>query len=160
LVYTIKTATETFSVTSKDFSALFLRAHDPAAMKVAVGCDANVASFTALITYKGPPGTKNPVRGELVALEFIPPDFRFMTPEEMRTATLVIYDQPAPPKTEKSEIITIGSITEDIEARRRVIVAREINNALRKPLDGEKRGMGFLDRIECADCADESGFVE
>ena len=151
LVYTIKTATESFSVTSKDFSALFLRSHDPAAMKVAVGCDANVASFDALITFKSTPGTRTAFRGELIAIEFIPPDFRFMSPEEMRTATLVIYDQPAPPKTENSEIITIGSIAEDIEARRRVIVAREINNALRKPLEGEKREMGFLERIECTD---------
>jgi tetratricopeptide (TPR) repeat protein len=152
LLYSIKTATETFTVTTKDFDALYLRAYDPAAMKVSVGCDANLASFTALITFKSMPGIKGAPRGELIALEFVPSDFRFMTEEEMRTATLVIYDMPGNAKPDKpSEVISIGTITEDSEARRKVIVAKEINNALRKPLDGEKRETGFLERIECTD---------
>lgn len=50
LAFTIKTAAETFTVTSKDFTDLYLRAHDPAAMRTQIGCEANVAAFTALVT--------------------------------------------------------------------------------------------------------------
>ena len=152
LAYAIKTASETFTVTSKDFDGLFLRAHDPAAMRVSVGCDANIGSFDALITYKGAANSKAQVRGELVAIEFIPRDFRFMTDEEMRSATLIIYDDPQAPKVEKTpETIVLSSVTSEIDAQRSVIAMREINNAVRKPLEGEIREMGFLDKIECTD---------
>lgn len=151
LAYTIKTPTETFIVTSKDFSDLYLRAHDPAAMRREVGCDANVAAFNALVTYKGVPGTKTASRGDLIAIEFVPPDFRFMTAEEMRTSTLVIYDIPEPKSDRAPETITVSPITSDIAANRMVIATREINNALHKPLEGERREMGFLDQIECTD---------
>jgi hypothetical protein len=40
-------------------------------------------------------------------------------------------------------------LTTAIEANRSVIAAREINNALMKPAEGQKREMGFLDKIEC-----------
>ncbi|HQZ97950.1 MAG TPA: tetratricopeptide repeat protein, partial [Pyrinomonadaceae bacterium] len=148
LVYTIKTPTETFTVTSKDFTDLYLRAHDPPAMRKQIGCEADIGSFTALVTYKAAPNSKTPFRGELVAIEFIPADFRFMTDEEMRTATLIIYDQE--PKVEKApELVTFSPITTAIEANRSVIATREINNALMKPAEGQKREMGFLDKIEC-----------
>jgi len=149
LAYSIKTATDGFTVTSKDFNNLFLRAHDAAAMKVSVGCDANLGSFNALITFKPAEGPKNLVRGELVALEFVPSDFRFMSDEEMRSSKLIIYQQPA--VKPKSEVFMVGSISEDIEAKRRVLVQKEVNNALRKPLEGEKRDIGFLENIECVD---------
>ena len=150
LAYTIKTPTETLTLTSKDFTDLYLRAHDPPAMRKQIGCDADVSSFTALVTYKGVPNSKQGVRGELVAIEFIPADFRFMTDEEMRTATLIIYDQE--PKVEKApELVVFSPLTTAIEANRSVIAAREINNALMKPAEGQKREMGFLDKIECTD---------
>ncbi len=152
LVYTIKTATATFAVTSKDFDDLYLRSYDPAAMKNQVGCDANLASFTALITFKGLPDSKASVRGELIALEFVPADFRFMSDEEMRTATLIIYDQPTPSKPDRTpEIVKLTGVTGDIEANRSVIANREIMGALRKPVEGEKREIGFLEQMECTD---------
>ncbi|MEQ1606868.1 MAG: tetratricopeptide repeat protein [Pyrinomonadaceae bacterium] len=150
LAYTIKTATETFTLTSKDFTELYLRAHDPPAMRTQIGCEANVGAFTALVTFIGALNFKAPVRGELVAIEFIPSDFRFMTDEEMRTATLIIYDQEL--KVEKPpELVIFSPLTTAIEANRSVIAAREINNALMKPAEGQKREMGFLDKIECTD---------
>ncbi|MFT3745030.1 MAG: tetratricopeptide repeat protein [Pyrinomonadaceae bacterium] len=150
LAYTVKTPTETFTVTSKDFNDLYLRAHDPPAMRKQIGCEADVSAFSALVTYRGVAGSKAAIRGELVAIEFIPADFRFMTDEEMRTATLIIYEQE--PKVEKApDVITFSPLTTAIEANRSVIATREINNALMKPSEGQRREMGFLDKIECTD---------
>lgn len=151
LVYVVKTETETFTVTSKDFSSLFLRAHDPAAMRMQVGCETDLSPFQALITFKTMANALSPVRGELVAIEFVPSDFRLMTDDEIRSATLIIYDQ-EPPKPEKTaDVIVFGPVISDIDARRVIIATREINNALKKPANDEKREMGFLERIECTD---------
>ncbi len=152
IAYSIKTETEAFGVTSKDFNDLFLRAHYAEAMRTQVGCDANLAPLKALITYKGAPNSRTAVRGELLAVEFVPPDFRFMSDEEMKTATLVIYELPEPPKPETTpEVIVFSAVPQDLDARRGVIGAREINDALRKPAEGEKRDIGFLEKMDCTD---------
>jgi len=151
IVYTIKTATETFTVTSKDFYALTLSSLDPDATNAQVGCDANLSAFNVLITYRAMTVPKSTARGELVAIEFVPAGFRLMTDEEMRSATLVIYDQPdtdgqPPPARTPTSMPT----AEDIDARRREMILQAMKNALRKPADGEKRAVGYLQALECS----------
>jgi cytochrome c-type biogenesis protein CcmH/NrfG len=90
--YVVKAGAETFVLTSKDFDSLTLQSYKPEATNLSVGCGTNVAEHTVVITYR--PGPKGPVRGEVIALEFVPDNFRFMTDEEMEDGSVLIYQQP------------------------------------------------------------------
>ncbi len=152
LAYTIKTATETFTVTSTDFASLDLQALDPSSQMAEVGCDADLSAFNALLTYKNT--QKGTVRGELIAIEFIPADFRLLTEEEMRGGSYIIYDQNGPPKLTN----TTGPPKEqlnpgNVEDGRRAAMMEGIRNAVQKPGEGQKREMGFLEKIECTNKA-------
>lgn len=148
LVYTIKTPTETFTVTTADFDSLTLRAYTPDANKMQIGCDENLATYNAVITYKKTLATKGSSRGELVSVEFVDKDFRFMDPRESPRLT-------KRPVTNGSGAVS-GTLNEpppltspDAEARRREMMMRGLAAALKKPGEGQKREMGYLDKIEC-----------
>lgn len=150
LTYTIKTAAETFTVTSVDFASLDLQALDPSSQMAEVGCDADLSAFNALLTYKTPTTPKGTARGELIAIEFVPADFRLMTEDEMRGGSYIIYDQNGPPKLTTGT----GPLKEfpnpgNVEDGRKAAMMQGLRNALQKPGDGQKREMGFLDKIEC-----------
>ena len=150
IAYTVKTATEIFTVTSVDFTTLDLNALDPDTQMAEVGCDADLSAFNALLTYKTAATPKGTARGELVAVEFVPADFRLVTEDEMRTESYVIYDQNEPPKLTTGP----GPPTEmlnpsKIEDGRKAAMMQALRNAVQKPADGQKREIGFLDKIEC-----------
>ena len=60
-----------------------------------VGCNTDLSAYNAVITFRATPKGKS--RGELVAIEFVPADFRLMTDEEARSASVIIYQQQQPP---------------------------------------------------------------
>ncbi len=153
IVFTVKTAAETFSVTARDFSSLSLSAIDTEATNAQVGCDANVAAFSALVTYKPVADAKSTAKGELVAVEFVPADFRIMTEDEMKAATLIVYDLPTPPRKLAADSTFSVPSPAEMEAKRREMIIQGIKENLRKPGEGEKQGFGFLEKIECADKA-------
>lgn len=148
LVYTIKTPTETFTVSTNDFYSLTLNAFTPEANKAQIGCDENLAAMNAVITYRPRSIPRSTVRGELVAVEFVQNDFRFL-------------EQLPPPRIAKrtgTETMTTvaGTLMEppslrsaEAEAQRRAAMMQAINLALKKPGVGQKREMGYLDKIEC-----------
>lgn len=148
IVYTIKTAGETYTLTSRDFAALELNTFVEAVKSVQVGCDEKLAALNALISYRPSTARGNP-RGELVAIEFVPDDFRIMSAAEMR--------QPPPRIVSVDRVGPDGAVLvgrpppEPVDAAnaRREAVLRAIKNALRQPAEGEKRDIGYLERIEC-----------
>ena len=154
LVYTVKTGSETFTVTSQDFNALTLNIFDPAADNLAVGCDINFSRLTALLTYRAAASQKSVSRGELVSIEFVPADFRVMTEAEMHAAQIVVEEENEsqstmrPPSQMPLQMPNMPAPA-DIEAMRKAAMMRQIKDNLRKPAEGQKREAGFLDKIEC-----------
>lgn len=151
--YTVKTESETFVVTSKDFDSLLLKALDPPAVDISFGCDAKLAEFTAVLTYKNAPSAKSGIRGELIAVDFVPPDFRFLSAEEMKGATYIVYEQsgdgPRPPGDAQRPPTINENMQADLEARRRNAIMQALRDTVRKPLAGEKRDIGYLEKLEC-----------
>ncbi len=145
VLYTIKAGGEIFTLTSKDFDALVLNAFDGVAADIQVGCSTDLASFDAVITFRPAATPRGKLRGDLVAVEFVPSNFRLMNPEEMRGETVMIYQMPdgkTPPGGHPPA-------PADAEARRRAMMLQAIKDTIRKPAQGQKRDIGFLDRIEC-----------
>ena len=147
VAYAIKTPTETFKLSSKDFNSLTLNVLTAEANNLEIGCDAKVSAFNAVITYRQNPAAKGPIRGELLAIEFVPDDFRILTDEEMaKPATRIIYaDRPATESSTSRDM----PVSDDTDKMRRDSIFAQIRSSIRLPAEGEKREIGFLDSIEC-----------
>jgi len=141
ITYTIKTESDSFTLSSKDFQNLTLTSHVPDALNAEIGCNANVAAITSVITYKPQTNSKAVARGELIALDFVPKHFRFMDTMEDQNETEEVYiaEENSPPPSKN----------EDFDAQRRTAMMRAIKNALRQPSAGEKRELGFIEKVEC-----------
>ena len=136
ITYSIKTDTDAFQLSSKDFQTLTITTFiDSGGSEV--GCGTNLATSTAVITYRPNATAKPPLRGELVALEFVPSNFRFVD----------LKAEPIPPTyvVEETGAPTAGAIADE----RRNAMMRAIRDRIRKPGEGEKREMGFIERSEC-----------
>ncbi len=139
LVYTVVAGNETFSLTSTDFQGLTIMAYEDDTVSVEVGCGADLSPATTLLTYRptdGKPGT----RGELVAVEFVPQDFRLMTSEELKTAAGGQQDRGTPPPSTQAEM----------DAAQRNAMFNAMREAMQQPAAGQKREMGFLEKVECS----------
>ncbi|MFZ1702317.1 MAG: tetratricopeptide repeat protein [Pyrinomonadaceae bacterium] len=149
LVYSIKAGNESFSVTSIDFEGIALTVFDASMGDVAVGCGSDLSTHTALLTYKEDIASKAPARGQLVALEFVPSNFRLMTEDEITAASQIVYqpsDSDRPPAVAGAPNMPDQG---DMDAMRRKAMMDMVNTNLTKPGPGEKREMGYLDKIEC-----------
>ncbi|MEP6849841.1 MAG: tetratricopeptide repeat protein [Acidobacteriota bacterium] len=152
VTFTIKSEKDTFQLQSKGFQELYLQAFVPEAMNTPVGCGGDLSKFIALVTYKPKTGPKTAIRGDLTALEFVPKDFRILSQAEIDSPEISADDAD---EVDVSE--TLSTPTEkrpaetprDLDAMRREAMMKQIKENLRQPAAGEKREMGFLDKIEC-----------
>jgi tetratricopeptide (TPR) repeat protein len=150
VTFAIKTETENFILSADDFQGLSLNAFTdmPAGD---VGCNGDLSATRAALTFK-PAAQKGPMRGRLVAIDFIPANFRFVDPDEPPPA--IVAEAEGEPVSEERIVISGtapgGAPPADMEAMRRKAILDSIKQNLRVPAAGEKREMGFLDRSECS----------
>lgn len=157
--FTVRAGNETFTLTSKDFQGLKLTVFDPAMTGAAIGCDAKVDTYMAVVTYKiGPPspGNKGP-RGEIVSIEFVPSNFRLLTAQEMSQARPRLVRREdvdsegfaVKPDQKAVTTITAEPAEDELRAAQRDAIRKQMLQALRQPAEGERREMGYLDKIDC-----------
>ncbi|HTK25476.1 MAG TPA: tetratricopeptide repeat protein [Pyrinomonadaceae bacterium] len=153
IAYSIKTDDGTFTVTSKDFQSLTLMAFAENADQASLGCDAKLADLNAVLTYKASSAAKGTNRGELVAVEYVPPDFRLMDEKEMAETTNYIEGNFSQTSENPPAVITVGTGAapngQDVETQRRDAMMNYIRTSIRQPGQGEKRELGFIDKAEC-----------
>lgn len=148
IVYTVKTGSETMTLSSADFQKLELTSYTNDANNAHIGCDAKVESVNAVLTYKpsaAAAGAKNAIGGELQAVDFVPANFRLMNEDEMNEDSEVIYsggdeDVPSAPDSE-------GTMSEQQEAA----ILRGLKSSLRQPMSNETRSLGKIEKVECGD---------
>jgi tetratricopeptide (TPR) repeat protein len=145
VAFTVKTDSETLTLSSKDFESLTLTAFVADAENAQVGCGENLSAINSVLTYKPQPGAKTGVAGELVSIDFVPKNFRFVDttaqPETETTAEVYVESGAPPPPA-----IDGG----DVDAQRRAAMMQGIKSALRQPQTGEKRGIGTIEKVECS----------
>jgi tetratricopeptide (TPR) repeat protein len=151
VAFNVKTDSEAFTLSSKDFETLALTAFVADAQEAQIGCGANVADFNAVLTYKPQADVKNANRGELIAIDFVPKNFRLMNAREMQnkneqiTEEIYVAEQPAVKSAQPPSAIN----NTDFEAQRRRMMMQQIKDRMRQPTAGEKREMGLIEKIEC-----------
>lgn len=142
ITYTVKTSNETFTLTSRDFENLSLVAFIADAENAQVSCNANLTSFNSVLTYKPQSEAKSPNLGELIAIDFVPNSFRFIDLSEPPKENPVAVETEVRNKSENTP--------PDAETRRREAMLRGIKSAMRQLQAGEKRELGYLEKIECS----------
>lgn len=140
--YTVKTDTETFQLSSKDFSALELSAMVEEAQNMDFGCDAAVSNYRTVLTYRPAADAKANTRGNLLAIAFVPKYFRLKTDEEMKQAREIVLVEEEPELTPEAKA--------EMEKQRREMMLEGIKQNLRTPLAGETRALGIVEKIECS----------
>lgn len=146
ITYFVQAGSDAFTLTSKDFQGLALTSFISDANNVDVSCGVQLKEMLAVITYKPAANPKAAVKGDLTALDFVPSDFRFV---DIKTpATPLPVDGSAPQVTETVEV-TQNPLEQDLESMRRNAILQSMKEALRKPLDGERRMLGTLEKSEC-----------
>lgn len=141
VVYTIRTDTENFKVSSADFQGLVLNTFDgQSAGRVEVGCDAKIAAAPAVLTYKAKPDPRKIIRGELVAVEFVPKDFRLLEGKELEEATARVNSS--------GQIVDTAS-PQNADSQMRNAMMAAMKAAMRKPAAGQRQMLGFIERAEC-----------
>jgi hypothetical protein len=128
--YTIKTETESFTLTSKDFSELALSAMVRDAENLSVGCDTQMQDILAVVTYRPNTDAKAKSKGNLLSLVFVPKFFKLRSDEELAKA-----DEEAQANAERE---------------RKEAMLDAIGAALRQPQEGDKREIGIVEKIECS----------
>lgn len=153
VVFDIKSGGETFSLVSKDFQGLEMNVFTPEAADLPIGCGTDVGSIQVAITYKERSIPGSTARGDLIALEFVPKNFRLLTEDEMKAQPSFIRVGPPPTSTDATSPPPLKRqappAPQDQEATRRKFMMDQIRGSLRQPLEGEKRATGYFDHIEC-----------
>ncbi|MEO6589600.1 MAG: tetratricopeptide repeat protein [Pyrinomonadaceae bacterium] len=127
--YSVKTETETMTLASKDFVSLSVVAMTPEAENYQIGCNADLQTARAVITYRLSAGTKSKSKGDVIAVYFVPKTFRLKSETEIAESE------------GKQEILKEDEMRSGIE--------QGIREMLRKPEAGEKRELVNPDKIEC-----------
>jgi tetratricopeptide (TPR) repeat protein len=146
VVFTVAAGGETYTLTTKDFSGLDVGAFDAQLGATTVACDGNISAINTVITFRSDQAAGASMRGELVALEFVPPTFRLMTEQEMAkfdSAAVAENERQGPPA------MIVSSDGESAESARRKMILESMRSRVRTPGPGEKRQMGFLEAIQC-----------
>ena len=136
--YIVNSAGEIFTLTSKDFQSLTLTTYIADNENAEIGCGAKVADLNLVLTYRPQTDGKTTNRGELLVIEFVPRTFRLMN-----AAELAVEPEETLTKTASS------ATNENTDAARRAAMMQAIKNALRQPEAGEKRELGFIEKVEC-----------
>lgn len=147
--YSIVTPDGNFSLKSTDFQGLFVTTFIENT-DAEVGCDRSLGGQFAVLTYKSDSAAKAPLRGELIAIEFVPKNFRFVDMKaEPPAPTYVVEEAPPPPRRVTGEVAIRRSAETDVEQERRNAMLATIAERIRKPAAGEKRIYGFIEKSEC-----------
>jgi len=160
ITYTIKTETGTVSLISNGFQNLALVAFADGAENAQVGCNADLSVFNKVLTYQVAKTPKTNYLGELIAIDFVPKDFRFMdgtedlaisgvnqsaelpaTAPEPTVTESIVRERPAQPNLVEEN--------QNLDEIRRKMMMEALKQRLPEPQAGEKRELGTIEKVEC-----------
>ena len=138
-----------FVLSATSFEALHLSIFKEGTQNFEIGCGANLSAETVVITYKPLGRPLAGVSGQMIAGAFVPADFRIMTAQELESQPYIIVEG-GPPTDLARNARLVEEEQADFEKKRREMMLRQIQQALREPLAGEQRLMGTVEKVECA----------
>lgn len=144
VVYDIKEPAGEYTLTTVNFDELNLNAYeiDPTSD---VGCGADLSSMNAVLTYVAGQKAGSDARGELVSIEFVPDDFRFIDKPTLAPPRVTVTgDRPNVPDQIDEE-----ERRKAIEDAQQKAVTEMIAKNIGKTAPGQKRIIGSVRGVEC-----------
>ena len=132
--YKVNAGSEVLMLTSKDFQGLELMTYGGNGAEV--GCDADLNANAAVLTYKGSTTKNSKIRGELLAIDFVPDYFYLMTGDEMAA-----FDAESSANYVRDEEAAASNARNGFES------------AMLKAGQGEKRVLGKIETMVCTNSA-------
>jgi len=138
IVYRVRTTDKLVGLTSSDFSGVRMTVATEGENTFQIGCGVSLDKQLAVINYRpGRVPAGNKALGDITAISFVPDNFRLKSIEEMASARLVAIDDDTLRRSGPSPVINDETI------------AHSISQNLRKPLKGEERIVGTIQKVEC-----------
>jgi tetratricopeptide (TPR) repeat protein len=135
IIFTVKSGVETITLSGTDFQSLALSAFTPEANQAEMGCGADFAALNAVITYRAAVNSGGSAKGELIAVEFVPKNFRIMDAGEQAGIPILATD--------------VDGTDVNSEAGKRKAMMAAIKGSMRKVMPGEKQAIGTIEKTEC-----------
>jgi tetratricopeptide (TPR) repeat protein len=136
-------------LSAADFQSLNLMIFKEGTQNFEIGCGADLSAETIVVTYKAAEKVAAGMNGRMIAGAFVPGDFRLMTSDELNNAPLIIVEG-GPPSDLSKNARRAEEEQIDFEKKRREMMMRQLQQALREPLAGEQRIIGTVEKVECA----------
>jgi tetratricopeptide (TPR) repeat protein len=146
--FSVRGEKEPMILTSKDFQSLRVMILHEGTINLEVGCNATIEKELAVIGYRPAEPVVQGIAGVLVALTFVPSDFRFMTDAEMKEPATFVTGGPPTDLAKNEELIAAEKI--DFEKKRREFMFKQIEQNLRQPESGETRSIGVVKKVICS----------
>jgi tetratricopeptide (TPR) repeat protein len=138
--FSVRSSDKDLTLASPDFQRISFTTFDQDVPKIAIGCESKLNARTAVVTYT--PSL------ELIAIEFVPASFRFLTADEMQQprAHLVRQDQVDSEGYSLKDRTSATQRISPMDERSRLAILA----ALGPTAEGEKRQIGYLQGVECS----------
>lgn len=146
--FSVSGETGPMTLTSKDFQSLRVTILHEGTINLEVGCDAALEKELAVIGYRPTELVVKGIAGTLVALTFVPSDFRFLTDAEMKEPATFVTGGPPTDLAKNEELIAAEQA--DFEKKRREFMFKQIEESLRQPGTGEIRSIGVVKKVVCS----------
>lgn len=137
ITYTVKSGSEIVTLASKDFQNLTLVALVKDSENIQVGCGSNIANVNGVLTFKESDNPKSAIKGELLAIDFVPDNFKFVDTSQSRWISGT-KENTKPQNTDETN-----------KPNRQEAMFQAMKQALRLPKEGEKREQGLIEKMEC-----------
>lgn len=146
--FSVRSETVPLTLASKDFRSLRVTILHEGTTNLEVGCNSVIEKELAVIGYRPAEPVFKGIAGTLVALTFVPSDFRFMTAAEMNAPATIVQGGPPTDLAKNEELIAAEQT--DFEKKRREFMFRQIEENLRQPESGETRSIGIIKKVVCS----------
>lgn len=147
--FELSSAGAKFTFSAINFQSLHMSSYKEGATAFTIGCSANLSKENVVLTYRKLETPEAGVHGRVLAIAFVPLDFKLMTAAELADARLVIVEG-GPPTDIARNAREAETDEVDFEKQRREMMIEGLRNALRQPLPGEVRLVGTIDKVECS----------
>jgi tetratricopeptide (TPR) repeat protein len=144
--FRVRSGAARLNLSTNKFDDVRFRVAVPGTKSFAFRCGTRLPNDLVVIVYKA---AKSRAGGQIIAVSFVPPDFVFLTAEELSNAPYLVVE--GRPSVDISENAAIAEKErEAMEREMRETQIRDIAERLRQRVEGEERFIGIPEKLECS----------
>lgn len=149
ILYRFQTGSGDLRLFGKQFDDLRIKILIEGTRAFAFKCDSAVSDELAVIVYRPSLQRSSAADGELIAINFVPGNFKLRSLKEVANTPIVIIEGRPPTITDNNEKLAAAERAE-MEREMRETQLRDLEDRLRKPMEGEHRILAIPEGPICS----------